>query len=121
MINLQELVALIKEYSNNTPITEPLFVLGENHRDGRCKTAKKILGDDGWWKITFDNDMPGKDTTYCIFNTYIGGQGYSDAVLRNCIKIVEHIKKPVFCFIDNSEFEKMPTDIKSRFPLYQLV
>ena len=119
-INLQELENLIKQYEGKNPITEPLFVFGESHLDGRVKVVEKLLGTE-FWKITYDDDKPSDDIPYCIYNTFIGGQDYSEAVLRNCIKIAKNLNKPVFCFIDNSEYEKVPSDILAGKTLYQLI
>lgn len=120
-ITIQELETLINEYTSSKPIKEPLFVYGESHLDGRVKTVKRILGDDNWWKITYDDDAPSSKFAYCIYNIYIGGEDYSDAVLRNTIQIAEKVNIPVFCFIDNSEYEKVPTDIVSKYIAYQLI
>ena len=119
-INLQELENLVKQYIGKDPITEPLFVFGESHLDGRVKMVEKLLGTK-YWNITYDDDNPCVDMPYCIYNQFIGEEDYSEAVLRNCIKIAKNLNKPIFCFIDNSEYEKVPNDILAGKTLYQLI
>jgi hypothetical protein len=120
IINLQDFENLVKQYAGMDPITEPLFVFGESHLDERLEVVKRLLGSK-CWSITFDNEKPSADTPYCIYIKFIGGQDYSEAVLRNCIKIAKNLNKPVFCFIDNSEYEKVPSDILAGKTLYQLI
>jgi len=119
-VNYEELESIIRDYANSKTISKPLLVFGNNYQDARIQIVKSLFGDVNSWKITFDDDSPRPDISYCLYDVYLGNDN-SNAILRNCMSIAANIHRPVFCFFDSSTKEKVPTDIISELEAIEYI
>ena len=85
-VNYEELESIIRDYANSKTISKPLLVFGNNYQDARIQIVKSLFGDVNSWKITFDDDSPRPDISYCLYDVYLGDDN-SNAILRNCMSM----------------------------------